>query len=929
MADILIDNEQTKFTPLQVTKQQQSSDFSVSLEKEVFRMIATSNFNFTALQTEAATNRTTVKIDGRSDGNENAISERKSNLKLLLNFHSTTTSDDSKQKRINNYNEINNQDQSNTINHQTPTITKTTTNACQLNPSPNQPIYNEFVNHIYENSKSSNNKQHNEEDEDVKPLLKSLKSIVKSPSGNVKSTLPLGNGAIKTKNNKRLSWQALTNPARHPLRTDDTNNENTQSTSLDSSEEQQPVTQNEDCSSPIVSSTSSSSDSSSSSSSDDDEFSEIVFQAPDGGYGWVIVLVSFLINMIADGITFSFGVFNVEFLKYFGDSKGKTAWISSIFMATPLLSGPIASYLTDRYGCRKVTIFGAILSAIGFLLSSISKSMEMLFITFGLIAGFGLSLCYVAAVVIVAYYFDKKRSFATGISVCGSGIGTFLFPPLIQSLIEYYGWRGCSAILAGILLNMCVCGALMRDLEWTTHRARKARKHAKKIKQKKHSSFDSFSITASTNTNGPSTNGIEGVNVDTHFLEAVAKDDPHLFSSLINLPTFVKNGEKIPIGVLEQLAKNRNFHDVIRHNYPHLLATRSLSTSDQFPTQDHHVAGILSPTTLEISKNRKNHKHRHTIQIGESETDVTDKWLRQHNNERHHHHVMDLLKDLRIHRHSLTYRGAMLNINKYRLRASSCPDIYRNSMTTITSDSVSTARQMFVEFKKLFKDILDFSYFLDIRFLLFAISNFILYTWYDVVYVYLPDFALEQQVSETDASVLISLIGIINMFGEIILGWTGDREELNPNIVYAVCMAFCGVAVTMIPFFTTYIWMCLLSGAFGLFIAANYSLTSIILVNLVDLDRFTNAYGLLLLVQGIANLVGPPIAGMAYDFTGTYNLSFFLAGGFIILSGFLLMILPVLSRYRKFQRRRKESKISEIIVDSGIHDKTIANGVCV
>jgi hypothetical protein len=261
------------------------------------------------------------------------------------------------------------------------------------------------------------------------------------------------------------------------------------------------------------------------------------------------------------------------------------------------------------------------------------------------------------------------------------------------------------------------------------------------------------------------------------------------------------------------------------------------------------TTGILSPTTIENSTHHKNKKHRHTIQIGESETDVADKWLRNHQH-KHHRHVMDILKDLRIHRHSLTYRGAMLNINRYRLRASSCPDIYRNSMTTIASDSVSTAHQMFTEFKKLFKDILDFSYFLDIRFLLFAISNFILYTWYDVVYVYLPDYAVEHKTSETDASMLISVIGIVNMFGEIVLGYAGDREELNPNIVYAISMAFCGLSVLLIPFFFTYTWMCVLSSAFGLFIAANYSLTSIILVNLVDLDRFTNAYGLLLLVQG-------------------------------------------------------------------------------
>lgn len=74
-------------------------------------------------------------------------------------------------------------------------------------------------------------------------------------------------------------------------------------------------------------------------------------------------------------------------------------------------------------------------------------------------------------------------------------------------------------------------------------------------------------------------------------------------------------------------------------------------------------------------------------------------------------------------------------------------------------------------------------------------------------------------------------------------------------------MGLCGGVVASIPLITDYGMMIFVAGAFGFLIAANYSLTCIILVELISLDRFTNAYGLLLLVQGVANLVGPPLGG--------------------------------------------------------------------
>ena len=124
----------------------------------------------------------------------------------------------------------------------------------------------------------------------------------------------------------------------------------------------------------------------SSSESGDDEETGGRSKIPDGGWGWVVVLASMIISMVADGISFSFGLLYIEFLEHFGESKSKTAWIGSLFMAVPLLSGPIGSALVDRYGCRTMTIVGGIISGVGFTMSAFVNSIELMYTTFGVIA---------------------------------------------------------------------------------------------------------------------------------------------------------------------------------------------------------------------------------------------------------------------------------------------------------------------------------------------------------------------------------------------------------------------------------------------------------------------------------------------------------------------------------------------------------------
>ena len=58
-------------------------------------------------------------------------------------------------------------------------------------------------------------------------------------------------------------------------------------------------------------------------------------------------------------------------------------------------------------------------------------------------------MIYLPAVIAAGFYFDKRRALATGIAVCGSGIGTFVMAPLVSSLVAQHGWRGAMMVQAG------------------------------------------------------------------------------------------------------------------------------------------------------------------------------------------------------------------------------------------------------------------------------------------------------------------------------------------------------------------------------------------------------------------------------------------------------------------------------------------------
>lgn len=550
---------------------------------------------------------------------------------------------------------------------------------------------------------------------------------------------------------------------------------------------------------------------------------------PDGGWGWMVVLASFCIHIVTDGITYSFGIFYVEFLDYFKEGKGYTAWIASILVGVTLCSGPISSSLVNRFGCRVVTIAGSVLASICLAVSVYAKSVFMLFITIGFGTGLGLGLIYLPAIVSVTMYFERLRSLATGIAVCGSGLGTFIFAPVTDILIKSLGWQGALLVLAGIVLGCSLFGAMFRPLIAEPKEIEMAAKN-------------------DTGSNGK-LNGNAG-GEDQNIVRS------HSFG----------NSPKI--------ALNSNGHSTSGHSL-HIKPTQGddsirLALSQPLLPQQPTTYDHANPATMGST----------TIRRAESGT---------------------------MYRKDALYTGSLHNISSRHASHASLAVYEKGGYGSLQGNGKALgAEEQAVccgcipcskETSDTFQEMMNFSILKDPIFIIFTISNFLTSIGFNVPYVYLAAQASVLQIDTKQASYLLGVIGIANTVGRIILGYLSDKPWVNRLLVYNLMLTICGVATAFSVMCLDFYSLATYSAIFGFTIGAYVGLTSVILVDLLGLDKLTNAFGLLLLFQGIASFIGPPMAGWLYDITLSYDPGFILAGSTIAISGVMLFSIPPMQRY--------------------------------
>lgn len=156
---------------------------------------------------------------------------------------------------------------------------------------------------------------------------------------------------------------------------------------------------------------------------------------------WIPLIGGVLSSSTCGALLYAWSVFIKPLNAEFGWNRADIALAFAIAcLVFGLMTYP-AGILSDRYGPRIVVIVGAVILGIGFVLSGFIQTKWQLYLTYGVVAGFGGGLIYLPPIATVPKWWPDRRALATGFAVVGLGLGSFIMAPLATYIIEHMGWR--------------------------------------------------------------------------------------------------------------------------------------------------------------------------------------------------------------------------------------------------------------------------------------------------------------------------------------------------------------------------------------------------------------------------------------------------------------------------------------------------------
>lgn len=144
--------------------------------------------------------------------------------------------------------------------------------------------------------------------------------------------------------------------------------------------------------------------------------------------------------MMTLGTIYSWSLFAQPLFACFGWSNTTVTWAFALAIFSLGTGAVVGGRLQDKVGPRKVALTGVMLWSLGNFLAGLGTAhfgAVWLYLTYGLIGGFGVGMGYVTPVAVVTKWFPERRGLAGGIVVTGFGLGAVLYNVIVKSIPSF------------------------------------------------------------------------------------------------------------------------------------------------------------------------------------------------------------------------------------------------------------------------------------------------------------------------------------------------------------------------------------------------------------------------------------------------------------------------------------------------------------
>ncbi|MDR0767101.1 MAG: OFA family MFS transporter [Methanosarcinales archaeon] len=174
------------------------------------------------------------------------------------------------------------------------------------------------------------------------------------------------------------------------------------------------------------------------------------------------ILAAAMIMQLCAGIVYMWSVFQQPVTNHLNWDPQMVAMTVSIMLTMFVVGLVVGGYAQDKLGPRKIMLLGSILFGSGIVSTSFvtADAPWMLYITYGVIAGFGAGTIYSSSVALSQKWFLEKKGFAIGMVICAFGSSLVVFSYLVHWGLNNIGVQETFLYFGATLMVICFTSAL-------------------------------------------------------------------------------------------------------------------------------------------------------------------------------------------------------------------------------------------------------------------------------------------------------------------------------------------------------------------------------------------------------------------------------------------------------------------------------------